>query len=251
MRKGFILIPLLWALTVLFSSSGAANRSDCEFWHSCPSKEGTYVCGDFGNCAKCPDNQYCIDGKRRKQEEITNPFAEGGGFEEPRLDIEEKKTLCEDGEGKICFEIGDQYRIEENNHRVAVRYYLKACKLNFMTACSHAAILYQHSARPNSPQWTQAAKLYRKVCNAKDSGACLNLGNLLFKEKKKRLAMQYFKKSCDYGNTTGCQHHARLNGQKVHDPKIVQFCKKLYPESFVLLKDCVESEEKAKKELGL
>ena len=39
---------------------GGAHQSGCHRWHSCPSGTGSYVCGDLGYCAQCPDNQYCL-----------------------------------------------------------------------------------------------------------------------------------------------------------------------------------------------
>jgi len=40
-----------------------AHRSGCHRWHSCPSDDGSYVCGDTGHCSGCPDNQFCVAGK--------------------------------------------------------------------------------------------------------------------------------------------------------------------------------------------
>lgn len=36
-----------------------AHRSGCHRWHSCPSDSGSYICGDWGYCSGCPDNEYC------------------------------------------------------------------------------------------------------------------------------------------------------------------------------------------------
>ncbi len=38
----------------------AAHQSGCHSRHSCPSDRGTYVCGDLGDCSRCPDNVYCF-----------------------------------------------------------------------------------------------------------------------------------------------------------------------------------------------
>jgi hypothetical protein len=45
--------------------AGQAHRSGCHGWHSCPSDERTYVCGDRGHRDQCPDNQFCLAGKPR------------------------------------------------------------------------------------------------------------------------------------------------------------------------------------------
>jgi len=43
----------------------AAHVDGCHRWHSCPSDDGGYVCGDRGHCSECPDNQYCIGRRSR------------------------------------------------------------------------------------------------------------------------------------------------------------------------------------------
>jgi hypothetical protein len=43
----------------------AAHPDGCHRWHSCPSDDGSYVCGDRGYCSECPDNQYCLLGRPR------------------------------------------------------------------------------------------------------------------------------------------------------------------------------------------
>ena len=36
----------------------AAHVDGCHRWHSCPSDDGSYVCGDRGHCTQCPDNEF-------------------------------------------------------------------------------------------------------------------------------------------------------------------------------------------------
>ena len=57
----FVLISVL-----IFPLPGDA-KSLCERMHSCPSKDGSFVCGDTGRCSKCPDNPFCQGGKSIKQ----------------------------------------------------------------------------------------------------------------------------------------------------------------------------------------
>ena len=56
-------------LVVLLLSGGSvtlhAHQDPCHRLPSCPSDHHTYVCGDPGRCEQCPDNQYCLAGKRR------------------------------------------------------------------------------------------------------------------------------------------------------------------------------------------
>ncbi|HZR97498.1 MAG TPA: FxLYD domain-containing protein [Chloroflexota bacterium] len=42
-----------------------AHPDGCHRWHSCPSDDGSYVCGDTGHCSECPNNQYCLAGRPR------------------------------------------------------------------------------------------------------------------------------------------------------------------------------------------
>jgi hypothetical protein len=43
----------------------ASHPDGCHRWHSCPSDDGSYVCGDLGHCSECPDNQFCFMGRKR------------------------------------------------------------------------------------------------------------------------------------------------------------------------------------------
>lgn len=60
----FIAFLLIAGIT---NSPAEAHRSGCHRWHSCPSDRATYVCGDLGYCAGCPDNQYCRVGKPKRE----------------------------------------------------------------------------------------------------------------------------------------------------------------------------------------
>src|SRR5690349_7650519 len=53
------LAALAFALPVL------ADKNWCHGLHACSSDSGSYICGDTGRCDFCPDNEYCIDQKRR------------------------------------------------------------------------------------------------------------------------------------------------------------------------------------------
>ncbi len=60
-------------LALLPTISALAHRSECHLWHSCPSDQGTYVCGDLGHCSWCPDNTYCLNRKPRPTQEGQAP----------------------------------------------------------------------------------------------------------------------------------------------------------------------------------
>lgn len=47
------------------AADALAHPDGCHRWHSCPSDDGGYVCGDLGHCSECPDNRYCLLGRSR------------------------------------------------------------------------------------------------------------------------------------------------------------------------------------------
>ena len=63
--KGLSLVLLFVILaSFLFTQSVDAHKNDCHRSHSCPSDTGSYICGDYGSCSGCRDNQYCKNGVR-------------------------------------------------------------------------------------------------------------------------------------------------------------------------------------------
>ncbi len=58
MRKLLFSSLLIFSFFLLAIPS-YAHQSGCHRWHSCPSDSGSYVCGDWGYCSGCPDNEYC------------------------------------------------------------------------------------------------------------------------------------------------------------------------------------------------
>ena len=52
-RGGILLLTCL-LLVALWPPEADAHRSGCHRWHSCPSDQGTYVCGDLGYCSQKP-----------------------------------------------------------------------------------------------------------------------------------------------------------------------------------------------------
>src|SRR5262245_55148171 len=63
-----VLLLALGALT----ADVAAHVDGCHRWHSCPSDDGGYVCGDRGHCSECPDNQFCL-GRRSRSAAAASP----------------------------------------------------------------------------------------------------------------------------------------------------------------------------------
>ena len=57
--KNYQWSPVVTLLALSVVPLGNAHQDGCHRWHSCPSDTGLYVCGNFGYCAECPDNQFC------------------------------------------------------------------------------------------------------------------------------------------------------------------------------------------------
>ncbi len=95
-------------LALLPTISPLAHRSECHLWHSCPSDQGTYVCGDLGHCSWCPDNTYCLNRKPRQTQEGQAPH------ELPRRELQKSVLSVQvvsviDGDTiEVCCVFGDR-----------------------------------------------------------------------------------------------------------------------------------------------
>lgn len=121
------------------------------------------------------------------------------------------KSLCEEGNGVACFQIGERYRTVELDNKIATEYHLKACDASYITGCTHAGILIQITGKQYSPEWKRAAKLFLKGCDVDSDKACFNLGRLKYKEGRQSAAKKYWKKACDLGNQVACHNHKRIS----------------------------------------
>ena len=72
-------LPLTFFFVIWFSVFSEAHRSGCHRWHSCPSDSGSYICGDTGHCSRCPNNQFCENGKPVVRS--SKPNSSNGSFE--------------------------------------------------------------------------------------------------------------------------------------------------------------------------
>lgn len=79
-----LIIPMIF-----IASLADAHRSGCHRWHNCPSDRGTYVCGDTGYCAQCPDNQFCQNGTPKTTASQPTPAIENAT---PKSSTVPKKT---------------------------------------------------------------------------------------------------------------------------------------------------------------
>ncbi len=137
-------------------------------------------------------------------------FPVNGVWAEDDPRVAKLKSLCEEGNGNACYEMGERYRTVELDNKTAKEYHLKACDGGHITGCTHAGILIQMTGQQYSKQWKQAAKLFQKGCDVKSDKACFNLGRLKYKEGRQKAAIKYWTLSCDYGNQIACDNVQKL-----------------------------------------
>ena len=119
--------------------------------------------------------------------------------------------LCdEDKNTMACFDMGERYRLLEQDNATALTYFIKGCDGDHMVACTHAGILTQMSDKQYSKAWKEAAKFYQKACDAGEDPACFNMGNLKYKEGRASSARKYFKLACDMKNGPACANLKEL-----------------------------------------
>ena len=123
----------------------------------------------------------------------------------------EKRALCEEGNSAACFQMGEHYRIVDQDQKTALNFYIKACDDGYMTGCTNGGILLVMKGTPYSKEFKQARKMFIKACEAGEDPSCFNMGSLYFKEGRQKRSLQYYLKACDMGNSAGCAKHKRLS----------------------------------------
>ncbi len=124
---------------------------------------------------------------------------------------QKKRALCEEGNSTACFQMGERYRIIEQDQKTALDFYIKACDAGYMTGCTNGGILLVVKGTPYSKEFKQARKMFIKSCEAGEDPSCFNLGSLYYKEGRQKKSLQYYLKACDMGNQMGCIKHKKLS----------------------------------------
>ncbi len=70
------IISLTFIFVFYLVSGAQAHDQPCHILHSCPSHDGSYVCGDKGGCSQCFDNKLCKKGLPRLPETKPEPTKE-------------------------------------------------------------------------------------------------------------------------------------------------------------------------------
>ena len=138
-------------------------------------------------------------------------FQTVGAWAEEDEMTQKKRALCDEGNSTACFQMGERYRIVEQDQKTALKFYVKACDGDYMTGCTNGGILLIMKGTPYSKQFKQARKMFGKACDAGEDPACYNMGSLNYKEGRQKKSLQYYLKACDMGNPAGCAKHKRLS----------------------------------------
>ena len=124
---------------------------------------------------------------------------------------QKKRALCEEGNSAACFQMGERYRIIDQDQKTALNFYIKACDAGYMTGCTNGGILLVMKGTPYSKEFKQAKKMFIKACEAGEDPACFNMGKLFFNQGRQKKSLQYYLKACNMGNQAGCAKHKRLS----------------------------------------
>ena len=140
-------------------------------------------------------------------------FIQAPGIWAEEDEITQKKSaLCEEEKNSAaCFQMGERYRIIEQDYKTALNFYTKACDAGYMTGCTNGGILLVMKGTRYSKEFKQARKMFTKACEAGEDPSCFNMGSLFYKEGRQKKSLQYYLKACDMGNQAGCAKHKRLS----------------------------------------
>jgi TPR repeat protein len=125
---------------------------------------------------------------------------------EVRAEEDKLLSMCNEGNSVACFTRGKKYVTLDKDTKKAIPLFRKSCAADHMTACLWGGNLIQNTGKQYSPQWKEAAAMFKKACEAGEDGGCFNLGALYYKEGRASKAKKLFKRACDMGNQPGCDN---------------------------------------------
>ena len=125
--------------------------------------------------------------------------------------IKKQRALCAEGNSAACFQMGERYRIVDQDQKTALNFYIKACDADYITGCTNGGILLVMKGTAYSKEFKQAKKMFIKACEAGEDPSCFNMGSLYYKEGRQKRSLQYYLKACYMGNSMGCAKHKRLS----------------------------------------
>ncbi len=120
------------------------------------------------------------------------------------IDEQKYKTECDNGNLKSCNELGNFYANKRGKNPESLL--KKACDAGFGESCYHLAYYYRRFGESKIPIFE---KYLKKGCNGEFALACYELGQNNHpspnqKNKDWSLALDYYRRGCDYGNQDSC-----------------------------------------------
>lgn len=206
---GFLLILGICNLAVAYMSDEEFNK---EFEYC---KEGnTTSCQYLIDNANLRTLEQCTKANGCPANEIGIIYFNAGDIDTA---IEFYKKAISFGDERALGNLGVLY-YKQKDYINAKKYFELACKSknNSIKAerCFALGIIYENGSGVRQ-DFKKAIEYYKKSCEAGDSKGCNNLGALYYKgqgvRQNQSTAKEYFGKACDLGEQTGCDNYKELN----------------------------------------
>jgi len=128
------------------------------------------------------------------------------------IDIDKQKSLCENNDEMVCYNIGHEYMIGygvAQDFQQAIKYSKISCDKNVGVGCYNCAILYS-IGEGVIQDFSQAKNYYEKGCELGYMDSCNNLGllysNGIGTDADIPKAKVYYEKACHAGISIACNN---------------------------------------------
>ena len=129
------------------------------------------------------------------------------------LDLENKKTLCNNKNFQACLEAGLIYSYKILKYDMAHTYFDIACKNNIINGCANLSTMYILGLGVNK-DYNKAKAFSTKACDGGDAAGCNNLGymyhNNLGIDTDYNKALSLYKRACKGNDSMGCNNFKDL-----------------------------------------
>ena len=123
------------------------------------------------------------------------------------------ERACVNGDASGCESLAMLYEngkgVSEDMQK-AVDYYDRACSGGASSSCAHLGLLYEQDDNIE-----YAVIYYQNSCDAGGASECVRLGTMYYTggavAQNEERAIQFFKKACELGETTGCKNYEKIN----------------------------------------
>ena len=155
-------------------------------------------------------SEACEVGNVRACYDVGLSYKTGNGVEKNYAKAEKFFLIaCEGGDYVGCNSLGLLYvqgRGMKVNHKKADIFWEKACKGGIVRGCYNLGVSYR-----NNKKFSEAIKIFTKVCNDNDAKGCIELANMYYyglgSQKNLLEAKKFYKKACELGNKRGCKYY--------------------------------------------